>query len=798
MKKIIYAAALALMPCFGFAQLSGVVTDSQSQEKVVGAVITIENSFLTAVTDAEGKFSFPKVTGSSVKIHITHVGYEPATQEISVPGADVRVTLTRRTYQTDEVTVTATRAADNSPTAFTNIEKKTIEEKNLGQDLPFLLATTPSVVVTSNAGNGVGYTGIRIRGSDAARVNVTINGIPVNDAESHDVYWVDLPDFASSVENIQIQRGIGTSTNGAGAFGGSVNIQSHSLSTKPFAEINSAAGSFNTYKNTVSFGTGLLKDHFAFEGRLSKITSDGYVDRATSDLKSFYLSGGYYGSRSSLRMIIFSGHEKTYQAWYGVDESVIDTNRTFNAAGLYYDMNGNPHYYENQTDNYQQDYYQLHWAYAASSHVNVNAALHYTKGKGYYEDYDTYQHPLDYGLTSIVPIDSATNANGTDLIQQLWLDNDFYGMTFSVNYDKDPLQLTVGGAANTYEGRHYNQIIWAQYFAGPSYPYVYDDNHATKNDVNAFAKALYSVTSRLHLFADMQQRAVSYTFLGFKDDLSIGENQVDLSFFNPKGGVTYDVNLKNKVYASVAMAGKEPTRDDYVDSPPYAFPKPEKMTDVEAGYKFSGSKVRAGVNFYSMNYKDQLILTGKLNDVGAYTRINVPDSYRRGVEAEAAWAPLKDITLSGNVTVSDNKIKTFDEYLYNYDDGSMVLFVHKNTDIAFSPSLTFSGVLSYTLLRHFTVENVWHYVGEQFLDNTSDKARMLDAYMTDDVFLSYHIATKDIKDIALKLAIYNVSGELYSSNGAAYPAMAGGSIVNDNWLYPQAGMNWMAGVSLKF
>ena len=333
MKRFIQTAWLVFMPWFCFAQLSGTVLDADTKEKVQGAVVTIENSFLNAVTDANGKFAFNKIKEQSVKVNITHLGYQTAIEEIQIPNDKFVIALVRKTYMTEEATVTSTRASDKSPTAFTNVSKKEIEEKNLGQDIPFLLETSPSVVVTSDAGNGVGYTGIRIRGSDATRVNVTINGIPVNDAESHQVYWVDLPDFASSIENIQIQRGIGTSTNGAGAFGGSVNIQSSALSVEPFAEVNSSYGSFNTWKNTLKFGTGLLKNKFAFEGRLSKITSDGYIDRATSDLKSFYFSGGHYGTKSTLRAIIFSGKEKTYQAWYGIPEDSVKTNRTYNPAG---------------------------------------------------------------------------------------------------------------------------------------------------------------------------------------------------------------------------------------------------------------------------------------------------------------------------------------------------------------------------------------------------------------------------------------------------------------------------------
>jgi iron complex outermembrane recepter protein len=797
MKKLIQAAWFALMPLFACAQLSGTVSDAASKEKIQGAVVTIENSFLTAITDAEGKFSFHKIKDSNIILRINRLGYEPIVQEIQLPAEQVNISLVTKTYLTEEATVTATRASDKSPTAFSNITRKQIEEKNLGQDIPFLLATTPSVVVTSDAGNGIGYTGIRIRGSDATRINVTINGIPVNDAESHQVYWVDLPDFASSVENIQMQRGIGTSTNGAGAFGGSVNIQSHALSVLPFASINSSYGSFNTWKNTVNFGTGLLKNKFAFEGRLSKISSDGYIDRATSDLKSFYLSGGYYSKKSALRAIIFSGEEKTYQSWYGLPGDSLKTNRTYNPAGEYYDENGIVHYYDNQTDNYRQDYYQLHYSYAVSSDFNVNAAVHLTHGEGYYEEYKPAEVLSSYDLPEIV-INDSTSITTSSLIRQKWLDNDFYGLTLSTNYNNSTLQFTAGGAAYVYEGRHYDQVIWSQYYSNIHYPHIYGENDATKNDANIFAKAIYSVNVRLHVFADLQYRGVSYSFRGFNDDFTQGQQAVDLNFFNPKGGVAYYINSKQKAYASVAMGHKEPMRDDFVDSPPFAYPKEEAMTDIETGYTYSGNKIRFGINFYSMDYVNQLILTGKINDVGAYTRINVPESYRRGVEVEVAWNVAKGLSLSSNVTLSENKIKSFDQYIDNWDDWTQAIVQHTNTDISFSPSVTSSSVISYTFLEKFTLQAMARYVGEQYLDNTSNAGRRLDAYLLNDFLLSFHTASSSLKDIALKFAVYNVFDIQYEPNGWTYPYIYGGEFYNMNAYYPQAGFNWMAGLGLKF
>jgi len=814
MKKFFETAALLLLPFYCLAELGGTVTDAVTKEKVPGAVVTIENSFLLAITDAQGKFSFPKMENHSVKIVVSRIGYEFLSKEIALPNDQVEIALQPKTYLTEEVVVTATRAAENSPTAFTNVNGEEIQKQNLGKDIPYLLNTTPSVVVTSDAGTGIGYTGIRVRGSDATRVNVTINGIPVNDAESHQVYWVDLPDFASSTDNIQIQRGIGTSTNGAGAFGASVNIQSTTLSPEPFAAVNSAYGSFNTWKNTVTFGTGLMKDKFAFDGRLSKITSDGYVDRAFADLKSFYFSGGYYGSKSTLRAVIFSGKEQTYQAWNGVPEEKLNGNKDTllnfyknnigylfftpqDSINLFNSNNRTYNYfnYKNQTDNYQQDYYQLLYSYAATSKINLNAALHYTKGKGYYEEYKTADSLSHYKLQNVI-LDTTTIYT-SDIIRQLWLDNDFYGFTYSANYESNNLVLTFGGAGNRYKGRHYDQVIWAQYFSNGTYPWIYDDNNATKDDYNTYLKAIYSTSPSVHLYGDVQYRTVSYSFLGKDFTENNIQQTVNLNFFNPKGGITYDLNSRSKIYASVAIGHKEPMRDDYVDLSPTR-PKPEQMTDVEAGYKFAGNKIRFGANFYFMNYKDQLILTGKLNDVGAYIRENVDESYREGVELEFAWNLLRNLTFSANVTFSSNKIKTFTEYLVEYTTYDTIVNPHNNTDISFSPSVISAGIIGWSPMKNFTIESVSKYVGKQYLDNTSNETRKLDPYFVNDLRFNYSIHTSAFKNLELKFAIYNLFDKKYESNGATYPYYYSGALFNSNYYFPQAGINFLGGVSIKF
>ncbi len=815
MKKNLLLAGIILFSSECFAQLSGTVADATTREKILGAIVTIENSFLVTSTDVDGRFSFPKLKEKSIHLKISHIGFESKSVEATLPHEQLEIFLSPKTYLSDEVVVTATRASDKTPTAFSTVSKTDLEKKNLGQDLPFLLNTTPSVVVTSDAGAGVGYTGIRIRGSDPSRVNVTINGVPVNDAEENGVFWVDLPDFASSIDNIQIQRGIGTSTNGAGAFGASVNILSSHLSQEPFASISRSYGSFNTWKSTLNFGTGLLKNKISVEGRLSKINSDGYVDRGSSDLKSFYVSGGYFGSKSTLRAIVFSGQEKTYQSWNGVPEAKLNNNydglvkHYYNNVGSLYftpedsinlfssdNRTFNSFTYKNQTDNYQQDYYQLHYSLALTNHFNLNAALHYTKGKGYYEEYKNNQSFADYKLDDVIlGVDTITSTN---LTRQKWLDNYFYGFTLSSNYETDKIEFTVGVAGSRYTGKHFDQIVWAQYASNGAKDFLYNDNNAAKNDFNIFAKAIYSFAKNIHLFGDVQFRMVDYSFLGFDGSLTNVQQNVRLNFFNPKAGIAFDLNRKNKFYASFALGHKEPIRGDYVNSSSLSRPKPEEMQDAEAGYKFSGDRFHFNINFYFMNYKDQMILTGQINDVGAYTRMNVEKSSRMGMELEVSWSVLKNLSLIGNLTLSQNKIKTFVEYVDNYDAGGQQLKEHSNTNIAFSPSVISSATIVCLPVKNLSFDFISKYVGKQFLDNTSDGTRKMDAYFLNDVLVNYHFSLFCCKDFAIKVGVYNLFDKKYVSNGYTYGYVYGNKLIQENFYFPQAGINWLGGIDLRF
>ncbi|HQE34464.1 MAG TPA: TonB-dependent receptor, partial [Flavobacterium alvei] len=552
---------------------------------------------------------------------------------------------TTKVNQLDEVLVSAVRVTTKTPVSFSNLDKKEIKTRNLGQDIPILMNYLPSVVTTSDAGNGVGYTGIRVRGSDATRVNVTINGIPYNDSESHGTYWVNMPDFASSLESIQLQRGVGTSTNGAGAFGASLNMLTETYSKKATAEISSSLGSFNTNKNTVKFSTGLLNNHFEMAGRLSVLKSDGYIDRASSNLKSYFLQGTYIGNTTLIKALVFGGTEKTYQSWNGIDAATMATDRTFNSAGIYTDEAGKTRFYDNETDNYKQDHYQLHWNEKLSENWSTNLAFHYTKGKGYYENYKEDAKFSSYGLTPIVI--GGTTINTTDLVRQKWLDNDFYGTTFSANYKDENLNVILGGGWNKYEGEHYGKVIWARYASQSELGDRYYEDQATKTDGNIFAKANYQITPKISLFGDLQLRNVTYK----ANSWETGTVDDTFTFFNPKAGLNYDIDAKNKLYFSYARANREPNRTDYENGNP----KPEKLNDYELGWRWNAEKVKINTNIYYMAYKDQLILTGKLDDVGSPIRSNSDTSYRLGLEVDATIQLSKKFIIRPNFTLSDNK-----------------------------------------------------------------------------------------------------------------------------------------------
>jgi len=784
-----------LLPVLATAQLSvsGKVTDQKTGEALPGATISI-NPLATVISEANGHYRIGNLKNGSCTIKITYIGYQPIVKTFALTAdTNIDFQLVTSSHLTEEITVSATRASDNSPTAFTNLDKKDIEKNNSGRGFEYLLEQTPSTVVSSNAGAGVGYTSIRIRGSDATRTNVTLNGIPMNDAEDQGVYFVDLPDLASSVDNVQVQRGVGTSTNGAGAFGASINIQTTTRIDTAYAEINNTAGSYGTVKNTVNVGTGLLGGHFSFDGRLSRTNSDGYIDRAFSHLKSYFLTGAYYGKNSVLRLNVFSGYEQTYQAWDGVPEDSIKTNRRYNELGY---INATNSYYKNQTDNYTQNYYQLLYDQQISTKFSFSGALYYTKGYGYYEEYKNADSLKYYGITPVTV--GGTTIEATDLVRRLWLNNDLYGLTYNLNYKPDNnLGVTLGGAYNEYKGAHYNNIEWTQQSTDIPPDYEYERDNATKTDFNLFSRAEYHIGDVL-LYGDLQYRHIYYSFLGFDQNLNSAQQAVQLNFFNPKAGITYTLTEHSNVYASVAVGNHEPNRSDYTNSPPQQRPLPENLKDFEAGYRFGSPVFSGNINGFYMLYKNQLVLTGALDSVGEAIRTNIKDSYRAGIEVSARVKVAQPLSWSVNATWSVNKVKNFPQFLQNYDTGTLDETQYKSTDIAYSPDLTASSVISYHPLKNAEIAFISKYVSRQYLDNTSTVSRSLDGYFVNDIRLNYNFSIKGVKNIGVGLLINNIFSEKYQSDGATYPDIEGGKVVNYNYFFPQAPINFLASLNVKF
>ena len=762
---------------------------SSSQKPLTGASVTLSNSLLSTETNSSGNYSLRSLEPGTYKVKVSFLGFKTEERTISISAdRELDFTLHPTSIIAEEVIVQSTRAASNAPTTYRNVSREEIEKNNLGQDLPYLLNQTPSVVVSSDAGAGVGYTGIRIRGSDPTRINVTINGIPYNDSESQGTFWVNMPDFASSVDNIQIQRGVGTSTNGAGAFGASINVQTTTRRDTAYAELNNSYGSYETWKNTVNVGTGLINGKFSIDGRLSRIKSDGYIDRAFSNLKSYYLSGSYYGKNSLLRANVFSGTERTYQAWNGVPQDLLETNRTYNEFT-----------YDDQTDNYTQDHYQLLYSHNFSPKFSFNGALHYTHGRGYYEEFKEDQDFEDYNFEPVVV--GGETIDKTDLVRRRWLDNDFYGLTYSFNYTPvSGLNLTLGGAYNEYDGAHFGQVIWAQYASGSKNFDRYYDYDGFKTDFNVYGKASYRL-GPVNLFADMQYRRVTYSFLGFDRDLKSLQQKDKLNFFNPKVGLSYQIDDRSNVYASYAAANREPNRDDYTESSP-AVPKPERLNDFEVGYRLNSSHFTAGINGYYMLYKDQLVVTGQINDVGGYLRTNVPDSYRMGLEFDGRWRFSEKLSWGATATFSKNKVKNFTEFLDMYDDDfewtGQTEQSYGTTDIAFSPSIIASSEIAFNPIKRAEIAFISKYVGDQYLDNTSNSARKIDDYFVNDLRLRYDLKLKQVKNLGLTLLVNNIFSEKYVNNGWTYAYLYSGNVTADNAYYPQATRNFLLSLNVKF
>ncbi|AYN69436.1 TonB-dependent receptor [Euzebyella marina] len=687
----------------------------------------------------------------------------------------------------DEVLVQAVRVTNETPVTYSNLKKEEIAPRNLGQDIPILMNYLPAVVTTSDAGAGVGYTSIRVRGSDATRVNVTINGIPYNDAESHGTFWVNMPDFASSTESLQLQRGVGTSTNGAGAFGASLNLLTDAVAEQAYAQISSSVGSFNTLRNNIKFSTGLLNDHVEISGRLSRITSDGYIDRASSKLESYFLQAAYKDGNTLLKALIFGGHEITYQSWNGIDGETLKTDRTYNSAGAYTDENGNERFYDKEEDNYRQDHAQLLWNQQLSPYWSTNVALHFTNGRGYFEQFREDDAFSDYGFAPLL-VDGET-LNTTDLVRRRWLDNAFYGTVFSANYSKDNLDIIAGGGWNSYQGAHFGEVIWARYASNSELRDRYYDNDSNKSDFNLYAKANYGLNEKWSLFGDLQYRRVGYSANG--EDTGLVDDT--FRFFNPKAGIVFDLNRNNNFYFSYAVANREPNRNDYESGNP----KPERLNDFELGWRYVSPKFQLNANTYYMRYKDQLVLTGELNDVGAPLRANVGDSYRAGLELDANLLLSDSFRLSPNVALSTNKNVDF---VFQRDGQLQNL---GNTNIAYSPNVVLGNRLTYMPTENLQATFLTKYVGKQYMGNIDSEDSTLDAYTQSDLNVQYTIDFKSVlKSITLSALVNNVFDADIVSNGYfyTYDDDSTGSVVTYEGAgyYPQAGINFLLGATARF
>ena len=727
-----------------------------------------------------------------------------------------------------EVQVVSTRATAKTPVAFTNVRKEQISKQNFGQDIPFLLSTTPSVLTTSDAGAGVGYTTIRVRGTDATRINVTANGIPMNDAESHAIFWVNTPDFASSLEDMQIQRGAGTSTNGSGAFGASINMRTQSISSQPYAEVSGSYGSFNTHKETVKVGTGLINKYWAFDARLSNIQSDGYRDRASSDLKSYFVQGGYFGESTTIKFITFGGKEKTYHAWDGISKEQLENDRTYNPNGVILDDNkgkGNPiGFYDDQTDNYRQTHYQLLFNHIFSPAWNLNIAFHYTNGFGYYQEYKNGRTLKEYGLKPFYLPDNSKPQKKTNLVRQKLVDSDFGGGIFSLNYQNERLNASLGGGLNRYSNDHYGKVLWVKNYTEQLDPeHEYYRNNGGKTDGNVYLKANYQLTGSLSAYADLQYRYIRYTIDGDNDkwDFTATPERLQrldvrehFSFFNPKAGLFWQINPNHSTYASFSVAQKEPTRNNYTDGMFDEHPTAEKLLDYELGYTYRSEWFTAGVNLYYMDYTDQLVLNGKTNDIGEAMAENVKDSYRMGIELSLG-AKFNDwLRWDLNGTWSKNRIKNYVGYVYDESlvNGEIVddLYTQTaieggNTPIAFSPS--FIGNSLITLGSNgLEIALQSQYVSRQYLDNFGTKENSLDAYFVNHLSASYSFKPRHTKRITIGATVYNLFNTKYETNGYSQSVALyengdktkAYAIKHDPRFYPMAGTNILAHLTLRF
>jgi iron complex outermembrane receptor protein len=758
--------------------LNGKVVN-ENKEPLPGATVLVKEENKGTSTDFDGKFrvNFPK--GKYI-IQVSFVGYKSVSREITLTKNDaIEFVLSANSTVLEEVLVSAVRVKANAPVTHSNLSKKEIAKRNLGQDIPILLNYMPSVVSSSDAGAGIGYTYLRVRGSDA--LNVTVNGIPYNDAESQGTFWVNMGDFASSTQSLQLQRGVGTSTNGSGAFGASLNILTDAISEEAGGEISNSFGSFGTRKHTVKFTTGKVNDHFELAGRLSNIYSDGYVDRAFSNLKSYFLQGSYTDENTLIKVLSFGGKENTYQAWYGLSADELAANRR-----------QNPYTYDNETDNYDQNHYQLHWNERFNKNWSTTIGLNYTKGSGYFEQYKEAEDANDFN--NLI-------TDGSDVIVRRWLDNDFYVVNFNTNYKNEVLNFIAGGSYSNYTGDHYGEVIWGSNLAENTAirdRYYFSD--AKKTDFSVFAKTTFNVSEKLAGYIDLQGRFIGYQTQGITSDIATIDVDSNFNFFNPKIGFTYKINEKNSLYTSFAVANREPNRNDFE----VGLTTPETLNDYELGWRLKTENIKLNTNVYYMDYKNQFVLTGAINDVGAPIRATSGSSFRLGAEIDADIRVSDQLSVQSNATISSNKNRDF----YLTKDGITTPKSLGNTDLSFSPDVILGNMITYRPVENLQFSFLTKYVGKQFMSNFSSNISsndVLDSYVTSDINFVYELETEKIfKAIVFTALINNLFNETYVDRGYYYT-------YDDTWsnsgttttldgagYYPQATRNFLIGVTLKF
>ncbi len=791
MKKIsiflfLFVSTLANAQSF---TLSGKVVD-ENKNPLAGASILVQETKKGASTDFDGNFSFVLEKGI-YSVEVSFLGYSTISEKITLSkDEEYVIELQTGTTILEEVLVSAVRVKANSPVTHSNLSKKEIAKRNLGQDIPILLKYLPSVTTSSDAGAGIGYTYIRVRGSDGSRVNVTVNGIPYNDAESQGSFWVNMGDFASSTENLQLQRGVGTSTNGSGAFGASLNILTDAISEDAFAEISNSFGSFNTRKNTVKFSTGKINDHIEIAGRLSNIYSDGYIDRAFTDLKSYFLQASYVDENTLIKALAFGGKEYTYQAWFGIT-----------AEELKEDRKQNPYTYDNETDNYQQDHYQLHWNEKLNKNWSTNIGLNYTRGKGYFEQFKDEESSADFN--NLIEEDS-------DVVVRRWLDNRFYVANFNATYKNDGIEIIGGMSYSNYTNYHFGEVIWGSDLSdGTSIRDQYYFSDAKKIDYSSFVKTTYNVSDQLTAFVDLQGRFVTYKTKGLTSDRDAIDVDANFNFFNPKLGLTYVLNSTNSFYASYAKANREPNRNDFEAGTT----QHESLDDYELGWRLKNENIKLSTNVYYMNYKNQLVLTGALNDVGSPIRATSGKSYRLGLEVDADIRISDQFSIRPNIAISSNKNVGFNAPI----NGDLVNL--GNTPISNSPDIIGGNAFVFQPLENLQLSLLSKYVGEQYMGNfggvienepsviyneISTNNEKLKSYFTNDFNVVYEVkTTKIFKEIVFSALINNIFNTKYVDRGYYYtydyPDENGNTITGDGaGYYPQATRNFLIGATFKF